>query len=123
MEVPMATISIISTASRDAYPALLEGLRSEFGTAGAVDVATYFLAAEAADFHWQSRVAERWLGAYESAGEEEIELYRIAIVGELRHVWFVATCLVDGDGAVESMHGLQLMRGAREAYEAFEAMG
>jgi hypothetical protein len=118
----MATISIISTASRDAYPALLAGIEAQFGPGGAVEVATHFLEAETADFHWESRVAQRWLGAYESAGDEDIELERIAIVGELKHVWFVATCLVDGNGAVESMQGLRLVRGPGEAYEAFEAM-
>jgi hypothetical protein len=118
----MATISIISTASRDAYPALLAGLQAEYGHAGAVELATHFLEAEAADFHWESRLAERWLGACdgpESGGEA---LERIAIAGELRHVWFVAICLVDGDGDIVSMHGLRLVGSAREAHDALEAM-
>ena len=118
----MATISIITTASRDAYPALLAGLQAEYGHAGAVELATHFLEAEAADFHWESRVAERWLGACESADGEGAELEWIAIAGELRHVWFVAICSVDGDGAVESMHGLRLVGSAREAHAALERM-
>lgn len=117
----MATISIISTASRDTYPALLAGLQAEYGHAGAVELATHFLECEAADFHWESRVAERWLGACESAGGG-LELDRIAIAGELREVWFVAVCRVDGDGAVEAMHGLELVSGAQEAYAALARM-
>lgn len=118
----MATISIISTASRDAYPALLVGLQSEYGHAGAVELATHFLEAEAADFHWQSRVAERWLGTCESIDDDGLEFERIAIAGELRQVWFVAICRVDGDGAVEAMHGLKLVSDAEEAYAALVQM-
>jgi hypothetical protein len=118
----MATISIIRTASRDAYPALLAGLRVEYGHAGAVELATHFLEAEAADFHWGSRVAERWLGTCEALEGESGGLERIAIAGELRHVWFVAICLVDGDGAVDSMHGLRLVGSANEAQQALEYM-
>jgi hypothetical protein len=119
----MATISIISTASRDAYPALLAGLQAEYGHAGAIELATHFLEAEAADFHWESRVAERWLGPCEALEDDNEELERIAIAGELRHVWFVAICLVDGDGAITSMHGLRLVGSARDAHEALERMG
>ena len=118
----MATISIISTASRDAYPALLAGLQAEYGPAGAVELATRFLEAEAADFHWDSRVAERWLGAGDAFEDDGEALERIAIAGELRQVWFVAICLVDGDGDMVSMHGLRLVGSAQEAYEALQRM-
>jgi hypothetical protein len=117
----MATISIISTASRDAYPALLAGLQAQYGHAGAVELATHFLEAEAADFHWESRVAERWLGTCECA-DDGAELARIAIAGELRQVWFVAICLVDGDGAVETLHDVELVSGPEEAHAALARM-
>jgi len=54
----MTMITILQTASRDAYPALLAGLEAQFSGAGNVEIAARFLDAELADFHWQSRSAE-----------------------------------------------------------------
>ncbi|UIJ44770.1 hypothetical protein LZK98_17190 [Sphingomonas cannabina] len=116
-------ISIIAAASRDAYPALLAGLQAQFGDEDSIEIATHFLEAEAAEFHWQSRVRERHLGTCESTDNgEDAELDRVAIMGALRHIWFVAECIVDGDGAVQAMHGLRLMRNAGDAQDAFHRM-
>lgn len=117
----MTMISIIETASRDAYPALIVGLEAEFGRNGIVEIATLFLEAELADFHWQSRIAERHLGAYESLDGDDIELDRIAIIGVLGGAWFTATCIIDGDGEVHSMRDLRLMKNACNAELAFVA--
>lgn len=118
----MTMISIVQAASRDAYPALLAGIEAQFGREGSVEIAGRFLAAELADFHWESRVAERWLGTYESIGDEEIELDRIAILGRLQGIWFVATCLVDGEGAVHAMENLKLIPGEKGAETAFNRL-
>jgi hypothetical protein len=118
----MTTISIFQTASRDAYPALLEGLETQFGREGSVEIASQFLAAEHADFHWDSRVAERWVGAYESLDDEDIELDRVAILGRLQGTWFVAICLVDGNGRPQSMQSLKLAGDEKVAEIAFEAL-
>ncbi len=115
----MTMISIFQTTSRDAYPALLAGLETQFGHAESVEIAGQFLAAELADFHWDSRVAERWLGGYESLDDEESELDRVAILGRLQGTWFVAICLVDGNGRVRAMENLRLMGGEKEAEVAF----
>lgn len=115
----MTMISIVQTASRDAYPALLASIEQQFGREGSVEIATRFLEAEAADFHWDSRIEERHLGSYESSDEDGEELERIAIIGQLRGAWFVATCIVDGDGAVHFMHDLRLFKSAWDADEAF----
>lgn len=75
-------------------------------------------AAELANFHWESRVAERHLRRYEAAleGEDEAcELERVAITGALRGIWFVATCIVDGNGAVHDLSTLGLMRSRAHA--------
>jgi hypothetical protein len=118
----MTMISIITMASRDAYPALLAGLEDEYGHDGAVEIATQFIAAEAADFHWESRMMERHLGRYEALDDDGEELDRVAIIGQLRATWFAAICIVDGDGAVHSMHGLRLFTSAWDADEAFLAL-
>jgi len=115
----MAMITIVQTASRDAYPALIAGLQSEYGRGESVAIAAHFLGAEWADFHWDSRVAERHLGAYESVDHEESELDRVAIMGRLQGTWFVATCLVDGNGGVHELGELQLMPDERQAEEGF----
>jgi len=115
----MTMISIIQAASRDAYPALLAGIEQQYGREGSVAIASEYLQAELADFHWQSRHDERWLGAYDSSGEDSEELDRIAVIGQLNGVWYVAICIVDGDGAVHWMQQLRLLRDARDADDAF----
>ena len=121
----MTQISILQAASRDAYPALLAGLEAQFGREAGVEIASHYLAAELADFHWESRVAERWLGTCETIegdDDEESELERIAIVGLLQGTWFAATCLVDGDGEVHALQNLALMVDETAAARAFDAL-
>ena len=121
----MTMITILQTQSRDAYPALIAGLEAQYGREGSVEIACRFLDAELADFHWQSRTMERHLGRYEGAIDEEaegLELERVAILGVLKGAWFVATCVVDGDGAVHDIMGLTLVNGEGQAREAFECL-
>jgi hypothetical protein len=121
-EAIMTMITIVQTASRDAYPALIAGLQSEYGRGDSVAIAAHFLGAEWADFHWDSRVAERHLGAYESVDDDEMELDRVGIMGRLQGTWFVGTCLVDGNGGVHELGDLQLMPGEAEAEAAFNRL-
>lgn len=119
----MTMITILQTQSRDAYPALIAGLEAQYGREGSVEIACRFLDAELADFHWQSRMMERHLGRYEGPIDDEaegLELERVAILGVLKGAWFVATCIVDGDGAVHDIMGLTLVNGEAQAREAFE---
>lgn len=120
----MTMITILQTQSRDAYPALIAGLEAQYGREGSVEIACRFLDAELADFHWQSRMMERHLGRYEGAIDEAegLELERVAILGVLKGAWFVATCIVDGDGAVHDIMGLRLVNGEAQAREAFEGV-
>jgi hypothetical protein len=85
--------------------ALVSGLAQEFGQGAAAGLAERFLDAEAVDFHWNARSRERWLGAYESLDEEDIELDRVAIMGLLGDAWFVAICIVDGEGKPHAISG------------------
>jgi hypothetical protein len=107
LEDVMTLFSMIEIASRDAYPALVAGLETQFECTENDAVAAHFVDAEAADFHWQSRIDERHLGAFESDFDEDPALDRIAIVGRLRGAWFTAICIVDGDGDVHWMQHLQ----------------
>lgn len=80
-----------------------------------------FIAAEEADFCWEARRSERWIGCWEGVEAQDIDLDRVAIIGCLEAQWFVATLLVDGDG---SAHALLFRRNyademaAREAFDA-----
>ena len=97
--------------------AQLEALKVQFGAIAASRI----FEAEAADFHWQARVRERYLGQYTDdafgAGEE---LSRMAILSALGGQWHVGVCLVDGDGEVEQLLWLRSFASADDAESAFE---
>lgn len=78
----------------------------------------HILAAEEAEFHWDARLKERWLGAYYSADEGEIELDRVTIVGWIDGHWFAATSIIDGDGMP---HGITRRRAFDTRHEAERA--
>ena len=97
--------------------AQLEALKAQFGAI----VASRILEAEAADFHWQARVRERYLGQYlEDVFGHGEALSRIAILSALGGQWHVGVCLADGDGEVETLLWLRTFGSAEEAFDAFE---
>ena len=109
----------IAAASDRVMTALISGLEIEFGRDVGAALAARFLEAEGADFQWEARVQERWLGAYYSLDDEEFELDRVAIVGQLDGRWFVAVMIVDGDGNAHGMLGCRRFRSERSARNAF----
>jgi hypothetical protein len=78
--------------------ALIEGLRAEFGVVEAAQI----FEAEAADFLWEARVQERYLGQHLAVFIEDDEasedLSRIAFLTLLDGRWHTGICLVDGEG-------------------------
>src|SRR3546814_3042421 len=100
--------------------ALVVGLESEFGRGGGEALAQRFLEAEEIAFHWDARDQERWFGTYESAGDEDFELDRVAIVGRLDGQWFVAMMIVDGDGNAHGMMGTRIFRGQAQAQQEID---
>ena len=94
--------------------ALVAGLELEFGRGAAEVLAARFIAAEEADFVWDARCEERWLGCYEAQEDDGFELDRVAIVGRFEGRWFVAVCIVDGDGMAHGMLGKRTF-GTRKA--------
>lgn len=119
----MTMISAISTGSVDAYSRLLAGLRTEYGCDDVGALADRIVAAEAADFHWEARVAERYLGQYEglefTSDDIEEELSRVAILSMLAGRWHAGVCLVDGEGAPVDMLWLERFDGRAEAEMGF----
>lgn len=118
-EVIMTHVSSISQASDRVMAKLISGLEIEFGTRAAQGLAQHFLGAEDVDFHWDARVSERWLGAYDAQNDDDIELDRVAVIGFLDGCWFVATIIVDGDGNPHFMLGCREFRTEKLARKAF----
>ena len=83
-------------------------------------IGRHILAAEEADFHWDARLSERWLGAYWSADDDDIDLDRVAIVGRIDGQWFAATSIIDGDGMPRAMTNRRAFDTRHEAERAFE---
>ena len=115
----MTMIQSIGTASDRVMAALISGLEIEFGRGAGEALAHRFLEAEEADFHWDARVEERWIGAYESTDDDEFELDRVAIFGRIDGKWFVAVMIVDGDGNAQGMMGKRVFGRQGDARKAF----
>ena len=110
--------SAISIGDTRVFERLVAGLEVEFGAQAAEGLARQFVDAEDADFYWDARAAERWLGTYESLDEEDL-LTRAAITGQFEGRFFVAVLIVDGDESVNAMLGLRHFESAAEADDAF----
>jgi hypothetical protein len=80
----------------------------------------HILAAEEADFNWDARLSERWLGQYFHADDDVIELDRVAIVGRIDGRWFAATSIIDGDGMPHGITNRLTFDTRDEAERAFK---
>lgn len=77
-------VSVASAKVMDrVMAALVSGLEIEFGHGAGQALAHRFLEAEETDFLWDAREQERWVGAYESADDDQIDLARVRLVGRL----------------------------------------
>ena len=116
----MTMFQPVGAAADRVMAVLRAGLAIEFGSVAAEALAARFLAAERPEFHWDARSEERWLGAYEASGEDDLELDRVAICGQLDGAWFVAVCIVDGEGRA---HGMAACRALGSRSDAVAALG
>lgn len=123
-EVFMTMISAVPVGEVDVYARLIAGLQLEFGFDDGGAVAERIIASEEADFLWEARVAERYLGQYvrEDCAVEELrdELAEMSIISFLGGRWHVGVCLVDGDGAPTDMLWNRTFSDGGEAETAFE---
>lgn len=102
--------------------AAVEALRAEFGAV----LAERILEAEAADFLWDARVQERYLGQQIGLDFDDDdasqELSRVATLSVLDGRWYAAMCLVDGEGtAVELLWKRQFERRGEAEFELLRA--
>ena len=123
MEVPMTILHTHPHAAFDRFPQLRRDLIAEFGTDGIDAAIELFIAAERADFHWDGRIAEMNLGAWESLDDEDETFERVSILGYFRTRYYVATCLVDSERHVHWMLGLRHFESFESAEQAFLAGG
>jgi len=108
----------IGTTSDRAMAMLVAGLEVEFGQGAGEALAHRFLEAEESDFLWDARLEERWLGAYESLDDDDLELDRIAICGRMDGRWFAGVMLVDGNGMAHDTMGKRFCRDQMNARKA-----
>jgi hypothetical protein len=120
----MTIISAIPGGSGDAYAQLVEGLRMEFGGADVGALAERIFETEKADFHWQARVRERYLGQHlpldfcdDDTGED---VSRIAIMSFVAGRWHAGICLVDGEGCAVDLLWIRSFERQDEAAEMFD---
>jgi hypothetical protein len=116
METVMNMISVTRIGRCDA---LVDALRAELGGI----LAERVLEVEAADFLWDSRVRERYLGQHigviSGDGEPSEEVSRVAILSLLDGRWYAGICLVDVDGAVMDLLWKRAFESREEAEIAF----
>ena len=113
-------MTMISAIPNRRCDMVADALRAEFG----VVLAARIMEAEAADFLWDARIRERYLGQHLDVGlvhdDEEMELARIAVLSLLGGRWHVAACLVDGDGLAVDLLWKQKFDDLNEAEAAFD---
>jgi len=113
--------SSINIGETRVFERLVAGLEIEFGSVAAEGLARQFIEAEGADFYWEARARERWLGSYESLDwDEEDALDRIVVSGILDGRHYVAVLLVDVLGSVNALLGVRHFEDEEAAEEALE---
>ena len=119
----MTVISAIPGGSGDAYERLVEGLRHELGCADISALAERIFEAEKADFHWQARIREHYLGQhlpFDLADEDaSADFVRIAILSFVRGRWNAGVCVVDGEGCAVDLLWVRSFECYEDACDAF----
>ena len=115
----MTCFQPVSTAADRVMATLVAGLEIEFGRDVGEALAHRFLDAEEVDFLWDARIEELWIGGYEGASDDDLELDRVRILGWLDGRWFVAVMIVDGDGWPHGLMGKRDFSSVSRARMAF----
>lgn len=119
----MTIISAISGGSGDAYAQLVEGLQREFNCADIASLASRIFEAEKAEFLWDARVRERYLGQhptlYFDEDSDSGQLSRMAILSFVAGRWHAGICLVDGEGSAADLLWIRSFSLREDAEEMF----
>ncbi|MET3711742.1 hypothetical protein ABIC65_002451 [Sphingomonas trueperi] len=120
MAMVQSVSAALGAAQDRVMAALVAGLAQEFGHDAGEALAHRFLGAEEAEFLWEARDQERWIGAYQGTDSEaDVELDRVRIVGRLAGRWYVAVMIVDGDGHPHGLLGKRSFGHRHAAMAAF----
>jgi hypothetical protein len=112
-------MTINSSVGMGRCEALVDALRAELGSI----LAERVIEAEAADFLWESRLRERYLGQhFDAFDDDELsseDVSRIAFLSFLDGRWHAGICLVDGEGAAFELLWKRSFEARKDAAEAF----
>lgn len=108
-------MTMISAMANGRCEAVVDALRVEYGAT----LAARIIEAEAADFLWDARLKDRYLGQHFSFENDDEELSRIAILSFLARRWHVGLCLVDGEGSPVELVWKRTFYNLEEAESAF----
>jgi len=112
-------MNMITTIERRRGDQQMDAIRAEFGAV----IAERILEAEAADFLWEARIRERYLGQHfdficdDEDGSQDIS--RIAFLSLFDGVWYAGIGLVNGDGAAVDLLWKCRLESYFEAESAF----
>jgi hypothetical protein len=118
----MNMMSAVQIAKIDPVAALIQSLTSGLDAEGAASIVRYFVDSELADFCWNARQREAWIGEYESLDDEVGTLDRIVIFSDFGGQFHVGIALVDGDGCVHDLRQHRSFASFWDADEAFERL-
>ncbi|MBW8297274.1 hypothetical protein [Sphingopyxis sp.] len=114
----------IAMASDGVFDRIVSGLEGAFGRSAAEGLARHFIEAEGADFYWEARQREKWIGNYERLDDGDGEaLDRVAVFGFLDGLFYVAVVLLDAIDGVEALLGLRQFKRRGDAESAYESLG
>lgn len=118
----MTMMSAIQIAKIDPVAALLADLTNGLDATSARMIARHFVDSELADFCWEARMREAWIGEYQSPDIESGTLDRVAILSEFDGRFHIGIALVDGDGGVYDLRRHRSFASAWDAEAAFERL-
>ena len=108
-------------AAMDIFAHFLSTIRIEFPD-DCEAIAEEIIDAELGDFCWESRIAERRLGVFESFGDDDDGLREeVEILGFFRGQYLVATCILDGERRLRWMPKVRQFEALADAEAAFLA--
>lgn len=114
----------IAMASDRVFDRIVSGLEGVVGRSAAEGLARHFIEAEGADFYWEARQREKWIGTYERLDDGDGEaLDRVAVFGFLDGLFYVAVVLLDAIDGVEALLGLRHFERRGDAESAYQGLG
>ena len=119
----MTMVSANMGRLEDGYSQLVRELQAEFQYGDVAGLADRIVESEAADFYWEARVCERYLGQHfdydgDACGDDD-ELARVAILSFFSRRWHVGACLVDGESRAVGLLWRRSFGDLAEAESAF----